>query len=434
MDSKIIKFSIIPFSILLIGIVIRIVYANYSIVWNDYTHDLSSHIEYTKYVAQNLSLPSPDKGLEFPQQPLYYVATGATYRLLYSFGIPEDKILNILLRISAILSIGTLIFAYILAKKLFNDIWIQSLLTGLIAFTPAIIYQSGMINNDVLAAFLSAGSFYCLIKYIKDENKKYIIWAIILSILLSFTKISGGIIMIMILLTLLFKKNKIISTRKSLITACIVFFIGTTCLGLAFLRAYIPETKSFRFVESYAYEGQKIHPENISYFLSFNLKELLTEGQSYVFGNPKIAETFPTFLYGSSFFGEYNYSNMIKTLPILKNLMQVILLLGLILPLGIIINISFIKKWDIIDYISTAGVTINLIMIISFLSRYPSVCNSDFRYFTPVFLPLITLSGRGLQKISKKFRHIKLILVLLTSIIIFSEFLWIILFIFTEIK
>jgi hypothetical protein len=435
MENKNLKF--IPFVILFFGIIVRLIYgacftpdayADYTVF--QYTHDSLYHIEYIKFVANHLSLPAVEKGLEFPQQPLYYIFSGGLYHLFDIFLFPQKTILAFLVWVSTLFSIGTLIFTYFVAKKITNLSWVQSFIIGIMAFTPAFVYQAGMIGNDPFCAFLSAGSFFFLISFIQKEKFKYFILATSFAVLSFFTKASAGILLIMILLALIYKysrKNNVVILKM----IYSVLIIGFLCICVSFYRAYIPVTKEFRFVESYTYENQKTNPR-LSYFLTFNYSELIKEGQSFVFGNKKIARTFPTFLYGSFIFGEYTFNNITDIYPLTKTLMQFILLLGLLFPIGIIANIFYIKKWNLIDYISAFGVAGSLILIISFLLKYPSVCNSDFRYFSPVFLCLLAISGIGLSRLNENLK-IKSILPSLSFVLISSEFCWIVARIFIRV-
>ena len=58
-------------AIILLGITIRLIYfEKYGIM--TFQHDWHGHIEFIKYMSNSWSLPVPTKGLEYPQQPLYY--------------------------------------------------------------------------------------------------------------------------------------------------------------------------------------------------------------------------------------------------------------------------------------------------------------------------------------------------------------------------
>jgi hypothetical protein len=425
-----------PIVLVVLGIAARIFYAggfgadsyadykNYSFF--QYTHDTLYHVEYIQFVADHLSLPPVEKGLEYPQQPLYYIFSGVLYNIINVFSLEKmevSEILKILVWLSCIFSIGTLVFAYFLAKKITESAWLQSFITGIIAFTPAFIYQAGMLGNDPFSSFLSAGAFFYLICYIKKEGLINFVLATLFSVLSFFSKATAGILLIMILVTVIYKywkQNK----SEYLKMAFSILIIGIACLAVSLYRAYIPSTGEFRFVESYTYEYQKTDPSRLTYFITFNVPELLKEGQSFVFGNEKVARTLPTFLYGSFVFGEYSFENITKPYPLIKNLMQIILLLGLLFPLGIIANLFYFKKWDIIDYISGFGILLNLILLVSFFLKYSAVCNSDFRYFGPMFLGVLAFSGNGLSKLNEKLKNKRIIPVLVFSLITL-EILWV---------
>lgn len=437
MKQKFINF--IPFVILILGIILRLIYAiyfgpiayaqDYSIFY--YTHDTGSHVEYINFVAKNLNIPSPEKGLEFPQQPLYYIVAGGIYNFLSTLSFSNNFIFTLLVLISTLSSAGTLIFAYLLSKKITKNIWSQSFITGVIAFTPSFIYQAGMLGNDPFCAFLSAASFYFLVRFIQEEKNVDLIATTFFSVFSVFTKMSAGIIMIIILLALIWKyysENKEIFLKM----IYIVFFIGFMSFSMMLYRSYIPSENRFLFVESYSFDGQQTNPSRPSYFLNFYFPSLLKEGQSFVYGNEKISKTFPTFLYGSFLFGEYSFANITTLHSFIKIIMQIIIIFGLLLPIGIIANLFFIKKWMLIDFIFAIGVGMNAILIINFLSKYPSVCNSDFRYFMPTLLPIAALSGMGILRLNEKLK-IKWILPALCAILISLEFLWIIIRIYIKI-
>lgn len=424
MQIKFSKKNLIPIIILALGIIIRLLYVNY-FGYENYNHDSDGHIEYIQFVAKNLSLPSPDKGWEFPQQPLYYIVMGILYRLIRCFLNPSDAILRILVWISALFSIGTLLFSYLLAKKITNSTWVQSFIVGVMAFTPALVYQAGMISNDTPLAFFCAGSFLFLVNFIKKEKTEYIILSIFLAVLAIFTKISGGIALISIFILLIFKSYNKNFRKTAIILLFSVLFIGFLCLSFAFSRAYLP-SKEIRFVNGGSLDGQQTSPNQKSYFLSFNLPELVKEGQSYVFGNKKVGQSFPTYLYGTSIFGEYNYKQLTDRFPGIKTLMQLVFLIGLILPLGLLTNLFFLKKWGPIDYIAFLGCLINLALVIFHIYKNPSVCNSDFRFFSPIFLGIIYLSSMGILRLNRIILpKIRFIIPALCIIFISSEFIWI---------
>lgn len=419
--------------ILIIGIVLRILFTGYFGIRNTYdnfwgtttyTHDTLEHIQYIKFVAHNLSLPEADKGLEYPQQPLYYLITGFSYRLLQNFLASDGAIFRILIWYSCLFSILSLLFVFLIARRITDSVWLQSFIVGIFAFTPAFVFHSIMISNDPLLTFLSAAAFYFLISYAKSEKLKDVFLSVIFSALAAFTKISSGFIFLLIIGFSVYKYRE---NKKTLIlnTIFAVFLIGFMCFGAALWRAYIPSTNQFRFVESYSWANQRVYPETFSYLFKFNFSDLLQEAQAHVFGNEKVAKTWPTFLYGSSIFGEYEYNNVTIFFPHMRLLMQIILILGLCLPVGLLINFFFVKKWGETDYIFIAAIIINFLMLALFLFKYSAVCNSDFRYLNSVFAPIIIFSGFGLLRASEKFKKLKFIIPVLCISFISLEFMWV---------
>jgi hypothetical protein len=377
-------------------------------------------------VAQNLSLPEVDKGLEYPQQPLYYVITGFSYRLLQNFLTSSDAIFRILIWYSCLFSILSLLFVFLMGRKITDSACLQSFVVGIFAFTPAFVFHSIMISNDPLLTFLCTGALYFFISYIKSEEPKDVFLSVIFCVLAAFTKISSGFIFLIIIGFLIYKYKENKKTQI-LNTIFVVFLIGFMCFGASLWRAYIPSTNQFRFVESYSWANQRVYPETFSYLFKFNFPDLLQEAQSHVFGNEKVAKTWPTFLYGSSIFGEYEYNNVTSFFPYMRLLMQAILILGLCLPIGLLINFFFIKKWKDTDYIFITAIIINFLMLTLFLFKYSAVCNSDFRYLNSVFAPIIIFSGLGLLRVSDKFKNLKFIISTLCILLISLEFLWVML-------
>jgi hypothetical protein len=417
----------------ILGIVLRILFTgyfgvreNYDNFWGTttYTHDTGDHIQYIKFVARNLSLPEVNKGLEYPQQPLYYIITGLSYRLLQNFFNSSDDIFKILIWYSCFFSILSLLFMFLMARKITDSRWLQFFVVGIFAFTPSFVFHSIMISNDPMLTLLSAGAFYFLISYTKSEKSKDIFLSTIFSALASLTKISSGFIFFIIIGFLIYKYGK---NKKTEILNIIfaVFLIGFICFGAGLWRAYMPSTNQFRFVESYSWAHQRVYPETFSYLFTFNLSDLLQEAQSHVFGNEKVARTWPTFLYGSSIFGEYEYNNVTSFFPYMRLLMQVILILGLCLPVGLVANFFFIKKWEDTDYIFITAIIINFFMLTLFLFKYSAVCNSDFRYLNSVFIPITIFSGLGLSRIFNKFKGLKSIIPVLCILFISLEFIWV---------
>jgi hypothetical protein len=387
----------IALAILIIGSLIRLIfYMNHSYMY--YQHDLTAHIEFIKFFANHFEIPPPHKALEFPQQPLYYALMGTIFKITNSMWFVGFC--------SVILSIIALIYSYKTLKLLTDSTFVQNTALSFIAFTPSIVYLSSRINNDSLNLTLAVMTIYYIIKSYKSEFIEHFYKALFFASMLFLTKISSATIMLFFMFLLFATYFKGIKIRnKEAITNRLFIFGSISFLLLFFtiLRIYLPVEGDFRFVESYRYPNQTI--ENLSlfgYFLDFNFSKLLEFSQSYVFESKgdEVRYSFLTYQFGTMLFGEFKYEHLLNTITILNPLMQLIYLFALIFVVGFISFWLFFKRFDFITKSITLIWIVNLILVLKFIFSYPSICNTDFRYYTPSFLILGFIFAKGLEQLT----------------------------------
>lgn len=383
-------------AIVIIGAILRVIfYFNHSYL--GYSHDLTAHIEFIEFFAKYFEIPTPHKALEFPQQPFYYFLMGIVYKLTNSMWFVGFC--------SVIFSIIALIYAYKSVKLLSDNSFIQSVTLTFLAFTPSIVYLSSRINNDSLNFTLAILSTYFIIKSYKEGFINHFYKALIFSSLLFLTKISSATILLffMVLLFCVYFEN-IKELNKEAITNRLFVFGAVSFLLLAFtfLRVYLPVEGEFRLVESYRYPNQTINDLSLNYFFSFNFEKLLEYSQSYVFeskGN-EVRYSFLTYQFATMLFGEFNYRALFNQITILNPLMQLIYIGALIYVVGFVSYWLFFKKSDFLSKIISIVWVVNLILVLKFIFSYPSICNTDFRYYTPSFLILGYMFAVGLSHIT----------------------------------
>lgn len=100
---------------------------------------------------------------ESEQPPLYYLVTGAWWRLGGAMGF-HDAFLLYLLRFFNVLVVGALVWLGWLATRLVfpEKIFMRIALAALVAFLPQSIFYS--INNDVFSPLCFGAAFFCLLK------------------------------------------------------------------------------------------------------------------------------------------------------------------------------------------------------------------------------------------------------------------------------
>lgn len=396
---------IIPITILLLGAVIRVLYI-YKFGVVTFQHDWHSHIELFTYISEHWSPPLPSKGLEFPQQPLYYIITAAIHNTLLHYSYSQEDILFSIGLFALVCSFIFLYYSYRFATLLTNNHWVLVVSSIFVALTPSIVYPAAMINNDVLVMALSSFSLYYITKSYHSGFTNNFITALAGVSLLFLTKLSATpieIMFIILLLIVFFKTDtKYIKTIQS--NMYIFYIVGIFLIGFTLLKSYMPIEDTLHMVNSTgSYPGQEIKNIGLDYFASFHIKDLINVGYSYVFGNDAIRHSFLTYLYGTMHFGESNYSEFfsVESSSIHIMIMRAIISLGLIYILGLLIFLYNLRHMQVIYKVFIFILSLNLLLIAKFTIDYPSVCNTDFRYFASAFPILGLIFAIGLEYMRK---------------------------------
>jgi hypothetical protein len=412
--------------LLLLGMVIRVAYfEKYGIMV--FQHDWHGHIEFIKYVAIKGTLPTiPMSGWEFPQQPLYYLMTGGLYSLFVENGFSDQEALHHLGYFSLFCSAIFLYYSYRLLTLLSKNEWVHMVGVIFVSFTPSLVYLSARINNDALVMALSTLSLYLIIKSYQSQFRYHFFMALASVSLLFLTKISTMTIelLFLILLMVAYLQNREAIITKALQKKIYIYGVmGSFVLGMTLLRVYMPLEETFYVVNAGEYPGQVLKHLDSGYFATFNIIDLIQAGQSHIMGEDSVRHSFFTYLYGTMFFGEFDYAYFININNYLSFIMPTILSLGIIYIIGLIGYIITLKNEPILHKILFLIVAINLIMIINFVITYPSICHTDFRFFVGSFSILAFLFARGLEYLSFNL-VIKRIISSLLALLAMSEVLF----------
>jgi len=390
------------YGILFVGVLIRLLYFNrFGIM--QFQHDWHGHIAFIKYIAEHWTLPLPSKGLEYPQQPLYYWITAGLYKLFTYFGLNEQDALYGLGFFSLFCSIVFLYYSYRLITLLSQNGWVRVAAMVFVSLTPSLVYMSARINNDVLVMALSAFALYYIVKSYQNGFKAGFYVALIGVSLLFLTKISAApmeLLLFVLLIAGYFKagEDNVQAVRRSLY---LFGAVGMFLLGFTLLRVYLPIEGTFHMVNSSGhFPGQTIQALDMGYFGTFHIGTLIQAGQSHVFGLDAIRFSFPTYQYGTMFFGEFDYAWFIDKSPYLHYVMQALIALGLIFVLGLIFFILLFYRHSLLENLLFATLLLNLLLVLKFMFDYPSICNTDFRYFVGSFAILAFVFAKGLEPLS----------------------------------
>jgi len=412
-----------------LGVLVRVLYFHKFGV-TLFQHDWHGHIEFIKYIANSWTLPLPSKGLEYPQQPLYYLLAGGLYALLSNFSLTEKEILFGIGYISLFSSLIFLYYSYRFISLLTQSKWVQTVAMIFISLTPSIVYLSARINNDPLVMALSAFSLYYILKAYQSEFRTGFYMALLGVSLLFMTKISAASIELLffILLIVVYTRanQQIYSMDQNDIKKKLYIFgvVGIFLLGFTLLRVYLPIENTLHMVNSSShYPNQAISSLGLSYFGTFNITSLLDVGYSHVFGSDSIRYSFFTYQYGTMFFGEFDYTYFLNKNSYLIIAMKGTLLFGLVYTLGFISYLLHLHKRPLIEKLLFATLLLNFFLILKFMLTYSVICNTDFRYFVPSFLLFSFIFADGLLY----FKQVKLlwkVLNIIIGILVMSEILF----------
>ena len=347
------------------------------------------------------------------------------YALAKKLGFNEENSIFLIRTLSLLFSILWLYLAFKLAKTYLKSTFSQNIFRAFMALTPAFVILSGAVNNDTLTALLGIWALYEIARYYLHQKRRDFYLATLAVLLASLTKISSLLLAIYFMIVLLVQYRNSIEYKEELKKNILIFGLSVLFVfGFALLKAHIPASGEFRFVNSALYANQVIPYLDLNYFLSFHWFELINEGMSYVFGNTKITHSFLTYLYGTMLMGEFDYSKFFKPGDFFKFSSQAIFLLAIIYVIGLLKYIHKYKNIDTLYKLLIIPVLINLVLIVKFLSQFWVVCNSDFRYFAPVFAAIGLVFAIGLDLLIKNASFLKNTIALFAVLLAADEIFW----------
>ncbi len=417
----------LPYFIIVLGIILRI-YLLVSVPNTMYQHDFSGHVDAIKHYSQfPFEIPQADKSLQFPQQPLYYMSSAIVYSIGIALGFNEYDAIYAVRSMSVVYAALWLLLSLALVRLYVINNFSINLFMAFMAFTPSFVFLGAVVNNDALNAVLGIWALYEISAYVLNRYSKHF-WRASLAVLLAaLTKISSLLFAIYFVVMLLvmyyqYKEDKVTLKRQILLFGLGVLFI----FGFALLKSHVPANQEFLFVNSALYAKQTLPTFDLNYFMSFYWFDLIKEAQSYVFGNNTIRYSLPTYFYGTMLSGEFEIVRYFKAGEYFKISSQLLYLFGIIYIIGLFSYLYFFKGLTQIQKFLLLPVLINLVLIIKFLSDYWVVCNSDFRYFTPVLAAIGLIFVLGLNALKNRYAWLMKPISIIAILLAINEMYWLV--------
>ena len=203
--------------IILIGVALRCHYVKNTEV-HVRGHDWHGHVNYIKFVEKNWTIPNADEEWESYHPPLYYFLNAAVLKVWTPNG--NKDALDILQKVSLILSIATFLLMLLTGQLLFTKIPQRTLWGLTVATFPSIIFLSSRISNDLLLHFFVSLGLYLLVLWWKSQKPWHWYMLILVSSLAVLTKMNGLILLGPAGAALLFNKQIDFKTKKKVIPYC----------------------------------------------------------------------------------------------------------------------------------------------------------------------------------------------------------------------
>ena len=382
--------------VLILGSILRIIYGN--VTDNIFTrqHDVWSsggygHYQITMHIYETFSLPMLKNGQLSSSYQMYHPKfvhyTHAIFMHINSLFIKGEAswYLYQSIRIFSItISIFTMVLSYLIIKELFKERKSQLIAITFFTFSPIMIRFTASSNNDALLFFFITSTILFLIKFIKKQSYKNIIFIAVSIGLAMASKLSGALIavptaVVFVIFFIKFTKEK----QFKNILLFVVF--AAICFPLALfwpIYNYINYGQPLTYVFSNLNQALAVPPTSyVDRFIIFDFNQYFNSLYMQLWANgnvPQITNLYAAML-KSKIFGEFSYVGIASGFGVVLYAAN-ILLMALLTLGGVYFLIKLVRNRNF-----------NLIIAISF----PIVSYISFVFIYSKATPLIVL-GIGL--------------------------------------
>ncbi|MCL1955697.1 MAG: hypothetical protein FWF63_00110 [Fibromonadales bacterium] len=385
------KFKLIAISIILLGIVARLVVYSYTgPLQNPY--DVDAHLEYIKIVAEEKRIPKINEGWATYQPPLYYIVSAMVKKIADSY---EPSLTNrVQQQFSMLLSFACVIFGVALIINLFGNRAIAYLTALVSVLWPISVMAAPRIGNDSLFYF---GALFCMLfaqRYWHFHKNSDMLLATIGASIAVAAKSNGlvilGVWVIVYALKVLFSL-KIGSLRVLLVSISIMAL--SVCLSNYRTIVNIFEKNRVELIPNAVslHGGLKVQ-NTVGNYLYFDLKDYLLFPYTSAWQDEGGRQYFWNYLIKSSL--SLYRENGIWKYPIGNVLCSMLCILALLIFVLALWGLIHIKYREIPQMLFAVFLFVALIY---FRVNYPYSCSNEFRYILPVLFPLVYFSTRGVQ-------------------------------------
>lgn len=369
--------------------------------WTTRSHDVggdTGHYGYVKYVSDNHALPQPNQGWAFYHPPVYYVIGAAVFSLSEALNVSTTESLQAL----SVLFWLVFLVSSIATLRLFlrNNVVVYWTAVIALVFWPSGIIRSVGIGNDVpLYACIGIGTWF-MCQWWKTGRRSLLVWAAVFSALALLIK-SNGIVLAAALGSLLAvrfffrrdcKKCKTLLDGMLFGTIVLSGFIASFAVRIYF---YLKGELSHWLVSNAGGLGDSLRvPVSLKSFTPLDLPTFLTQPFINSYDDSTGRGNFWNFLMRSSLTGEFSFDGKLQVLiSYAWGAALVVLFFVALVDLRRLSSLNFARFYRYMPIIVL--LVLWLLSMIVFRIQLPFSCSNDFRYITPMLMPLLLVWAMG---------------------------------------
>ena len=379
-------------SLFIFGILIRFLYVGVT-PYSVREHDVWSHIDYIRFVAEHWVLPDPHASSQFYHPPLYYFLTAVIYALMTVNTATHEQALVVVEFFSLFLSIVTFGFILWTGKMIFHreQDRLPLFLFGVLgAVLPGIVFFASRINNDALAQLFVFAGFAVFLYW--WQRPRLSVWLGLCILMGLGLLVKGTVLLLPVIVCACLMLRHGLSLRRKLIQ---IAFLGLFLVAIAgwfhIPRAISEHAGRSALVGNVGVLTNTVE-NNPSYLLTVNPVQVLRHPFNNPFDDAYRRQYFWEYLLRSTFFGEFDFGTPYVVIA------QLILLSAMLSFVPALIHL-----WRDIRSAHPATLPLRLGLLILLLAHFlyriffAYSSSQDFRYSILLIVPLGAYALIGME-------------------------------------
>ena len=362
-----------------IGLLLRVGYCQETF-YDQRGHDVGGHVRYMQIIAEQNRVPASDECWTCYHPPVYFVLSAGVWKMS---NLMECSPQNAVKWFDFLISLVALGFGLACLKSILTG---MPLLAAALLWSvwPSFVLASPRLGNDILFYAMHAVALWGCLKYIRTNNGKYFIVAVVISFVAYWTKstavVTFGILGLTALLQL-FKNPRLWS--KSERVAAGLFVAAAIAVACIALTHEVVGNASGN-------DNTVLIRNNPGNFLFFDLRTFLTQPYTDPWHDELGRQYFWNYLAKTSLFGEFKLLRTTMGLWLASAISACFVAL-----LGFGIRGLWKSRFNKIQVVLVAQAFLFFAAMIALRLKYPFSCSNDFRFIVPVLLSCLPWVGCG---------------------------------------